>query len=216
MLKKLFKNRIFLCVFTALIVGTTSVYAVTYFPSNQVTYDNKTSGLKSSDVQGAIDELYSTCSSSMAAGDYLYYSVNNYGVNGTASNGYNLYRCNSNGDSCTMINSSNHDEGIGSIYSTGDYLYYSVNNYTGNGTRVNGYKLYRCNLNGDSCTMINSSNSYASIDSIYSTGDYLYYSVNNYSANGTAVNGYRLYRCNSNGDSCTMINSSNSDRKIVS
>ena len=26
------------------------VYAVTYFPSNQVTYDNKTSGLKSSDV----------------------------------------------------------------------------------------------------------------------------------------------------------------------
>ena len=159
MLKKLFKNRIFIFVLGIFICGTAGVYAVTYFPSNQVTYDNKTSGLKSSDVQGAIDELYSTCSSSMAAGDYLYYSVNNYGVNGTAPNGYNLYRCNSNGDSCTMINSSNHDEGIGSIYSTGDYLYYSVNNYSANGTAVNGYRLYRCNLNGDSCTMINSSNS---------------------------------------------------------
>ena len=42
------------------------VCAVTYFPSNQVTYDNKTSGLKSIDVQGAIDELYNECSSSMA------------------------------------------------------------------------------------------------------------------------------------------------------
>ena len=38
-----------------------SVIAATYFPSNDVTYDNTESGLSSTDVQGAIDELYNTC-----------------------------------------------------------------------------------------------------------------------------------------------------------
>ena len=37
------------------------VSAVTYFDSNLVTYENKNSGLKSTDVQGAIDELYNVC-----------------------------------------------------------------------------------------------------------------------------------------------------------
>ena len=41
--------------------GTISVIAATYFPSNDVTYDNKESGLSSTDVQGAIDELYGVC-----------------------------------------------------------------------------------------------------------------------------------------------------------
>lgn len=68
MVKKKFKNRIFLCVLTALIFGTIGVSAATYFPSNQVTYDNKTSGLKSTDVQGALDELYNACSSSGGSG----------------------------------------------------------------------------------------------------------------------------------------------------
>ena len=38
-----------------------SVIAATYFPSNQTTYDNSVSGLSSTDVQGAIDELYNIC-----------------------------------------------------------------------------------------------------------------------------------------------------------
>ena len=38
-----------------------SVIAATYFPSKDVTYDNKESGLSSTDVQGAIDELYAEC-----------------------------------------------------------------------------------------------------------------------------------------------------------
>ena len=38
-----------------------SVIAATYFPSNDVTYDNTASGLKSTNVQGAIDELYGVC-----------------------------------------------------------------------------------------------------------------------------------------------------------
>ncbi len=41
--------------------GTISVWAQTYFPSKDVTYDNITSGLSSNNVQEAIDELYSTC-----------------------------------------------------------------------------------------------------------------------------------------------------------
>ena len=60
-IKKLFKNRIFLCLFTALLVGSITVKAATYFPSNDVIYDNSESGLKSADVQGAIDELYNKC-----------------------------------------------------------------------------------------------------------------------------------------------------------
>ena len=41
--------------------GAIIVYAETYFSSNDVTYDNKESGLSSTDVQGAIDELYGVC-----------------------------------------------------------------------------------------------------------------------------------------------------------
>ena len=44
-----------------LTVGIIKVSAETFFPSNQVTYDNTESGLTSNDVQGAIDELYNTC-----------------------------------------------------------------------------------------------------------------------------------------------------------
>ena len=44
-----------------LTVGIIKVSAETFFPSNQVTYDNRESGLSSTNVQGAIDELYNTC-----------------------------------------------------------------------------------------------------------------------------------------------------------
>ena len=50
-------------------VGIVVVYAETYFPSNDVTYDNTESGLKSENVQGAIDELYGVCFPS--AGDQI-------------------------------------------------------------------------------------------------------------------------------------------------
>ena len=40
---------------------TISVLAAPYFPSNDVTYDNSTSGLQSENVQDAIDELYGVC-----------------------------------------------------------------------------------------------------------------------------------------------------------
>lgn len=60
-LRRIFKNRMFIFVMTALVFSIIGVSAATYFPSNQVTYDNKTSGLSSTNVQGAIDELYNTC-----------------------------------------------------------------------------------------------------------------------------------------------------------
>ncbi len=153
-LKKIFKNRLFLCIFTALVVGCVSVSAVTYFPSNQVTYDNKTSGLKSTNVQGALDELYTTCSSSAQAGNYLYYAVNSYGSHGgnIVPNGYTLYRCNSSGGSCSQIAFVGSGS-IGSVYATNDYLYYAVNSYISSGLGVDpsGYTLYRCSLSGESC-----------------------------------------------------------------
>lgn len=51
------------------ILGSIGVYAATYFPSDDVTYDNTDSGLASTDVQGAIDELYSTCNASSTSSD---------------------------------------------------------------------------------------------------------------------------------------------------
>ena len=48
-----------------------SVIAATYFPSNDVTYDNKESGLESQNVQGAIDELYGICTKESTTGDWV-------------------------------------------------------------------------------------------------------------------------------------------------
>lgn len=66
---KVLKNRLFIFIVTALVFGTIGVSAATYFPSNNVTYDNGKSGLKSTDVQGAIDELYGTCIDPPGAAD---------------------------------------------------------------------------------------------------------------------------------------------------
>ena len=43
-----------------------SAYAATYFASSDVAYDNTESGLSSTDVQGAIDELYTECTTTPA------------------------------------------------------------------------------------------------------------------------------------------------------
>ena len=51
--------------------GAIAVYAETYFPSNDVTYDNKESGLTSTNVQEAIDELYGVCTAEPPAGEQI-------------------------------------------------------------------------------------------------------------------------------------------------
>lgn len=60
-LNKFFKSKIPFLIIGLFIGGITSAYAITYFPSKQVTYDNSSSKLKATQVQAAIDELYSTC-----------------------------------------------------------------------------------------------------------------------------------------------------------
>ena len=65
---------LFKCYLPGFILGIISVsiitvYAKTFFPSNQTTYDNTNTELKSDNVQDAIDELYGVCFPS--AGDQI-------------------------------------------------------------------------------------------------------------------------------------------------
>ena len=59
---KLFSRK-YLIGFTigAILFGSLGVYAATYFPSNQTTYDNTDSGMTATNVQDALDELYTAC-----------------------------------------------------------------------------------------------------------------------------------------------------------
>ena len=79
MKEKILKNRIFIFVLGLIIVGSISVAAQTFFPSNDVTYDNKKSGLESTDVQGAIDELYNFCLVSQTPANELLINNGNLG-----------------------------------------------------------------------------------------------------------------------------------------
>ena len=57
-IKGLFKNRIFIFVLGGIVFGTVGVGATSLIYSSDVTYDNTSSGLSSTTVQGALDELY--------------------------------------------------------------------------------------------------------------------------------------------------------------
>ncbi len=54
-----------------IVCGGVSVIAATYFPRNQVTYENTASGMQATDVQGAIDELYAECTKEPTTGDSI-------------------------------------------------------------------------------------------------------------------------------------------------
>lgn len=68
-IKKILKNRILIFILGGLIFSSVSVYAITYFASSDVTYDNTQSGLTATNVQGAIDELYNVCKTPIVGGD---------------------------------------------------------------------------------------------------------------------------------------------------
>lgn len=57
------KKNIMLVIITAVICISGAVFAVTQIESKDITYDNTNSGLTSTDVQGAINELYEMGSS---------------------------------------------------------------------------------------------------------------------------------------------------------
>ena len=59
--KEYIKTNLIGFIIAGIIVSGGFVFAAVTFPSNEVSYSNGTSGLKSTDVQGAIDELYETC-----------------------------------------------------------------------------------------------------------------------------------------------------------
>ena len=63
-MKKNFKGIIIGTIIGVLLCSIVGVCAVTYFPSNQTTYDNGASGLNATNVQDAIDELYKKADSS--------------------------------------------------------------------------------------------------------------------------------------------------------
>ncbi len=69
---KRFGKRYLIGFITGIVVcGTVSVIAMAYFPSNDVTYENTASGLSSTNVQGAIDELYKICTEKPPATDTI-------------------------------------------------------------------------------------------------------------------------------------------------
>ena len=98
--KKVLKNRMFIFVCGGLFFSTVSVFAITYFPSDQVTYDNKTSNLKATQVQSAIDELYNICntSGSGGSGNNMYFTYQ-----GTRGDGSGIYKMSIDGGSLTKI-----------------------------------------------------------------------------------------------------------------
>lgn len=60
-IREILKDYLFGFLLSMLLTTSISVYAVN-FASDDVTYDNTESGLKSTNVRNAIDELYSMCS----------------------------------------------------------------------------------------------------------------------------------------------------------
>ncbi len=54
-----------------IVFSSFSVIAMTYFPSSDVTYDNSESEIESTNVQGAIDELYETCTAVPSIGEQI-------------------------------------------------------------------------------------------------------------------------------------------------
>ena len=206
-IKKILKSRILIFILGGILFSTISVYAVTYFPSNQVTYDNKTSGLESADVQGAIDELYNTCSSAIKSGNNIYYAFNNSRL----YNSY-IYRSDLNGQNQVTLYSEtvmNSYTNISDIYVTKDYIYYAYNVlYNSSGSPYNSY-IYRSDLNGQNRVSLYSetaSNNNTTIDGIYVSDNYIYFTYNTYYSNGGHRSTY-IKKIDLNGQNVTTIKS---------
>ena len=102
-IKEIFKSYLPGFILGIISASIITVYAETFFPSNQTTYDNTNTELKSENVQDAIDELYGVCFPKSAgdsildntdivtSGDGLYedeYEDGRYFYKGTNPNNY--------------------------------------------------------------------------------------------------------------------------------
>ena len=135
-IKKIIKKYLVGFILGAVICGTISVYAVTYFPGINTTYDNTDSGMTSTNVQDALDELYNACyvestltdsildqEEIVTSGDGLYedeYEDNQYIYKGKNVNNYITFNDEKAGWRIISINSDGtikimKDESIGGI-----------------------------------------------------------------------------------------------------
>ena len=71
MKKNYLKTNLISFIVGVVVFSCIGVYAVVNFPSNEVTYNNKESGLKSTNVKDAIDELYTECTKEPTAGETI-------------------------------------------------------------------------------------------------------------------------------------------------
>ena len=71
MKKQYIKTNLIIFIFAHILTLSVGVYAAVTFPSNEVSYSNIESGLNSTNVQGAIDELYETCTKEPTAGEQI-------------------------------------------------------------------------------------------------------------------------------------------------
>lgn len=205
--KKILKNKILIFILGGILCGTITVYATTYFPSNQVTYDNTVSKLNSTDVQGAIDELYNTCSDSITSGNYIYFVKNTYTSNYNEPYGGDIYKTTLDGNSSTRLIGSSTGTRIDSIYVTKDHIYFSINKYKSNSTGIKiptSGSIYRVNLTGQNSTQLISVSNNSGIGNIYVTEDYIYYVVNIYNNYNWNKNG-QIYRADLTGQNSTRI-----------
>ena len=213
-LKKILKSKIFIFILGGILFSTVSVYAVTYFPSNQVTYDNGVSGLKSTDVQGAIDELYNTCQScsSAASGDYIYFTSDGTS-SGDGEGDMKLYKVSKDGGKATQINvylannifgNQTPFENFNNIFIVDNYIYFTAHGTDGSGLDT---QLYRVSKDGGKATQINiyltdyfgGNQPLEDFDNIFITDNYIYFT----SKSGLDM---RLYRVSKDGGAATLIN----------
>ena len=122
-IKKFGKRYLIGFVIGIVVCGCVSVIALTYFPSSQTTYDNSASGLSSTDVQGAIDELYNVCFPPKTGGDAILDNID------IVSSGDGLYA----------------DE-----YEDGKYTYKGANpnNYVTFNNEIAGWRIISINSDG--------------------------------------------------------------------
>ena len=118
---------------------------ITYFPSNQVTYDNSSSKVKFlHNVQGAIDELYNTCkdATSTSSGKNIYYYRD-----------YRIYKIDVNTGTSSVISELNSKPDF--LTSSGNNVYYGRNPYV----NFNKYAIYKLNVSTGTSSMISELNS---------------------------------------------------------
>ena len=117
--KKYLKTNIISFIVGTIIFGSIGVYAVVTFSSNDVTYDNRESGLTSTSVKGAIDELYAECIYVPTGGEAILENIAWNSINNTNWNrpaGLNTYL---NGDYYNSLNSTAQSQIVEASYYAG-------------------------------------------------------------------------------------------------